>query len=79
MPLLGHPPVHLSPAAEARCPSPGVPEHGVVGSAGPFSAGDVVEIKCKSRYMIAGEPLLVCQDDGTWSRPLPKCAYQPRA
>ncbi|XP_050718385.1 uncharacterized protein LOC126999691 isoform X2 [Eriocheir sinensis] len=59
---------------KARCPSPGVPEHGVVGSAGPFSAGDVVEIKCKSRYMIAGEPLLVCQDDGTWSRPLPKCA-----
>ncbi|KAK8719533.1 hypothetical protein OTU49_013973, partial [Cherax quadricarinatus] len=37
-------------------------------------AGDTVEVTCDSTYMLAGQPLLMCQDDGTWSSHLPKCS-----
>ncbi|XP_042217249.1 complement factor H-like isoform X2 [Homarus americanus] len=59
---------------KVRCSSPGAPEHGEVTRTGPFAAGDVVEIKCHSSFMLVGQPLLVCQDDGTWSSEVPKCS-----
>lgn len=38
-----------------------------------YHAGDVVEVRCNSNYVLMGEPVLVCQDDGTWSSTVPTC------
>nr|XP_045606863.1 sushi, von Willebrand factor type A, EGF and pentraxin domain-containing protein 1-like [Procambarus clarkii] len=59
---------------KVHCSGPGVPEHGEVTRPGPFSAGDLLEVKCHSGYVLTGQPFLVCQEDGTWSDHLPKCS-----
>lgn len=38
-----------------------------------YQAGDVVEVRCNSNYVLMGEPVLVCQNDGTWSSTVPTC------
>lgn len=38
-----------------------------------YQAGDVVEVRCNSQYVLMGEPVLVCQDDGSWSSTVPTC------
>ncbi|XP_050712143.1 sushi, von Willebrand factor type A, EGF and pentraxin domain-containing protein 1-like isoform X3 [Eriocheir sinensis] len=35
--------------------------------------GEQVVLKCEVGYKLRGEPLITCQEDFTWSRPLPRC------
>ena len=37
------------------------------------SAGDEIVYDCQPGFKLLGESQLVCQKDGTWSAPLPKC------
>ncbi|XP_069937241.1 sushi, von Willebrand factor type A, EGF and pentraxin domain-containing protein 1 [Cherax quadricarinatus] len=59
---------------KVQCGGLGGPRHGQLTHPGPYFAGDTVEVTCDSTYMLAGQPLLMCQDDGTWSSHLPKCS-----
>ncbi|XP_050719319.1 uncharacterized protein LOC127000000 isoform X1 [Eriocheir sinensis] len=58
-----------------KCVPPAPPENGIMTgeSKPPYHAGDVVEVKCDSNYMLEGKQLLVCQEDGQWSAEVPKC------
>ncbi|KAG7173717.1 Locomotion-related protein Hikaru genki-like 2 [Homarus americanus] len=58
---------------EDKCISPAPPLNGILTDEGPFHAGDVVEVKCSPNYMMEGQPLIVCQEDGQWSDEVPKC------
>ncbi|KAK9711611.1 WAP-type (Whey Acidic Protein) 'four-disulfide core' [Popillia japonica] len=59
---------------EVQCDNPGIPENGYIQGTGPFKAGDVVQFNCNTDYMMEGQPIVACQDNGRWSGPLPKCA-----
>ncbi|KRT86349.1 hypothetical protein AMK59_1061, partial [Oryctes borbonicus] len=59
---------------EVQCDNPGIPENGYIQGTGPFKAGDVVQFNCNTDYMMEGQPIIACQDNGRWSGPLPKCA-----
>ncbi|XP_037789464.1 locomotion-related protein Hikaru genki-like [Penaeus monodon] len=50
------------------------PLHGELTGPRPHTAGDVIEVKCHSGYMMEGQPILVCQEDGEWSSQVPKCS-----
>ncbi|XP_069936040.1 sushi, von Willebrand factor type A, EGF and pentraxin domain-containing protein 1 isoform X3 [Cherax quadricarinatus] len=58
---------------EDKCVPPAPPLNGIVSGEGPFHAGDVVDVKCSPNYMMEGQPLIVCQEDGQWSDEVPKC------
>ncbi|KAI4468144.1 complement component-related sushi domain-containing [Holotrichia oblita] len=58
---------------EVQCDNPGIPENGYIQGTGPFKAGDVVQFNCNTDYMMEGQPIVACQDNGRWSGPLPKC------
>lgn len=60
---------------EVQCDNPGVIENGYMQGTGPFKAGDVVQFNCNAEYMMEGQPIMVCQENGKWSGPLPKCTY----
>lgn len=38
-----------------------------------MTAGDVVQFNCNPEYMMQGQPIIACQDNGKWSGPIPKC------
>ncbi|XP_066943300.1 sushi, von Willebrand factor type A, EGF and pentraxin domain-containing protein 1-like isoform X2 [Macrobrachium rosenbergii] len=59
---------------EAKCAPPIPPENGMLSGKGPYHSGDVVEVKCNSNYMMEGQPMMVCQEDGQWSDEVPKCS-----
>lgn len=69
LPLLPPPP------PEAKCIPPEPPEHSIMTGEGPHHIGDVVEFKCETNYMMEGQPVIMCQEDGTWSFEVPKCEY----
>ncbi|XP_069182645.1 sushi, von Willebrand factor type A, EGF and pentraxin domain-containing protein 1 [Procambarus clarkii] len=56
-----------------KCVPPAPPLNGIVSGEGPFHAGDVIEVKCSPNYMMEGQPLIVCQEDGQWSDEIPNC------
>lgn len=67
------PPLHRT---EDKCVPPEPPENGVLtGEGGPYHPGDVVEVSCVHNYMMEGQSLMVCQEDGKWSNEVPKCKY----
>ncbi|XP_047471545.1 sushi, von Willebrand factor type A, EGF and pentraxin domain-containing protein 1-like [Penaeus chinensis] len=57
-----------------ECPPLEPPLHGELTGPRPHTAGDVLEVKCHSGYMMEGQPILVCQEDGQWSSQVPKCS-----
>ncbi|XP_037777143.1 complement receptor type 2-like isoform X1 [Penaeus monodon] len=59
---------------EDNCIPPAAPANGTVTGDGPFHAGDMVVIKCNPNFMLEGQSLIVCQEDGTWSEEIPKCS-----
>ncbi|XP_042893956.1 complement receptor type 2-like [Penaeus japonicus] len=59
---------------EDNCIPPAAPANGTVTGEGPFHAGDMVVIKCNPNFMLEGQSLIVCQEDGTWSEEIPKCS-----
>ncbi|XP_071053370.1 sushi, von Willebrand factor type A, EGF and pentraxin domain-containing protein 1 isoform X3 [Onthophagus taurus] len=58
---------------KVQCDQPGSPENGYIQGTGPYKAGDVVQFNCNTDYMMEGQPIIACQDNGRWSGPLPKC------
>ncbi|XP_038108340.1 uncharacterized protein LOC6031316 isoform X1 [Culex quinquefasciatus] len=64
--------VDLSPA-EVQCFHPGAPQNGYAQGTPPYRAGDVVQFNCNPEYMMQGQPIIACQDNGRWSGGLPKC------
>ncbi|GAB6024202.1 hypothetical protein CHUAL_008903 [Chamberlinius hualienensis] len=62
---------HLS--AEVRCTPPAVPENGYTQNSGIHKAGDVVQYSCNQGYMMEGQAIIVCQENGRWSGAIPKC------
>lgn len=59
--------------SEVQCFHPGSPANGYTQGQGPYKAGDVVQFNCNPEYMMQGQPIIACQDNGRWSGPVPKC------
>ncbi|XP_037959565.1 uncharacterized protein LOC119688947 isoform X2 [Teleopsis dalmanni] len=58
---------------EVQCENPGAPQNGYAQGSAPYRAGDVVQFNCNPEYMMQGQPIIACQDNGRWSGILPKC------
>lgn len=63
----------LSKFTEVQCDNPGAPSNGYAQGSAPYRAGDVVQFNCNPEYMMQGQPIIACQDNGRWSSVLPKC------
>lgn len=59
--------------SEVQCFHPGTPANGYTQGQAPYKAGDVVQFNCNPEYMMQGQPIIACQDNGRWSGPVPKC------
>lgn len=59
--------------SEVQCFHPGQPTNGYTQGTPPYKAGDVVQFNCNPEYMMQGQPIIACQDNGRWSGPVPKC------
>ncbi|XP_015258797.1 PREDICTED: sushi, von Willebrand factor type A, EGF and pentraxin domain-containing protein 1 isoform X1 [Cyprinodon variegatus] len=56
----------------ARCGRPSSIPHGhVIGSE--FGYNSKVKYECDEGYKLTGEPTLVCESDGLWDKPPPRC------
>lgn len=55
---------------EVECQHPPVPENGMLVGQIPekFKAGDFANFECKQGFMMEGQPMLACQDNGKWSK-----------
>ncbi|CAG7716179.1 unnamed protein product [Allacma fusca] len=53
---------------EVECPEPASPENGFVSGNPPYKAGDLAQFDCHQGYMMEGQPIVACQDNGKWSR-----------
>ena len=40
-----------------------------------YKAGEVVQFHCHRGFMVEGQPIAVCQDNGKWSGNFPKCNF----
>ncbi|XP_063237081.1 sushi, von Willebrand factor type A, EGF and pentraxin domain-containing protein 1 isoform X2 [Bacillus rossius redtenbacheri] len=58
---------------EVRCDPPAVPENGYIQGSGPYKAGDVIQFNCNPEFMMEGQPIIACQENGRWSGMVPKC------
>lgn len=63
----------LPTCSEVQCFHPGQPNNGYTQGNPPYKAGDVVQFNCNEMYMMQGQPIIACQDNGRWSGPVPKC------
>ncbi|CAG2105179.1 unnamed protein product [Medioppia subpectinata] len=60
------------PHCEAiSCEPPIAPQNGRLLDNTHYLAGDYVQYACNSGFVIMGEPLAICMDNGTWSSPPP--------
>ncbi|CAG2167371.1 unnamed protein product [Oppiella nova] len=55
------------------CEPPIAPQNGRLLDNTHYLAGDYVQYACNSGFVIMGEPLAICMDNGTWSSPSPIC------
>ncbi|XP_021948742.1 sushi, von Willebrand factor type A, EGF and pentraxin domain-containing protein 1 isoform X2 [Folsomia candida] len=53
---------------EVECPNPSPPDNGFVTGKPPYKAGDLAQFECHPNYMMEGQPIIACQDNGKWSR-----------
>lgn len=60
---------------EVQCDNPGAPMNGYAQGSAPYRAGDVIQFNCNPEFMMQGQPIIACQDNGRWSGVLPKCVY----
>lgn len=63
----------FSSKLEVTCDNPGAPQNGYAQGSPPYRASDVVQFNCNPEYMMQGQPIIACQDNGRWSGGLPKC------
>lgn len=59
--------------AEVVCEPPTNPENGYIQGGSTYKAGEVVQFHCHRGFMVEGQPIAVCQDNGKWSGTFPKC------
>ena len=59
--------------AEVVCEPPTSPENGYIQGGSSYKAGEVVQFHCHRGFMMDGQPIAVCQDNGKWSGSFPKC------
>lgn len=65
----------LLPACVApvhQCPLLTLGEH-MKKNSSDTSYGSVVKFTCTEGYKMTGQPILVCQNNGTWNSPIPSC------
>ncbi|ODN01862.1 Locomotion-related protein Hikaru genki [Orchesella cincta] len=53
---------------EVECSPPPSPQNGYVTGNAPYKAGDLAQFECRQGYMMEGQPIIACQDNGMWSR-----------
>lgn len=58
---------------EVHCDSPKSLENGYIQGTPPYKAGDVIQFHCNPDYMMEGQPIMACQENGRWSGKIPKC------
>lgn len=62
---------------EVQCDNPAGPgkklENMYAQGSPPYRAGDVIQFNCNPEYMMQGQPIIACQDNGRWSGVIPKC------
>ncbi|GIX99185.1 sushi, von Willebrand factor type A, EGF and pentraxin domain-containing protein 1 [Caerostris darwini] len=60
---------------EVICASPEVPTNGQLQSSNKdkYRGGDVLQFACDANHMMDGKNIIVCQENGRWSAPVPKC------
>lgn len=56
--------------AEVECEDPPMPENGFVKATPPYKAGDLAHIECNGGFLMEGQHIVACQDNGKWSRHL---------
>jgi len=59
-----------------NCTDPGIPANSIRESKiehGVFTFGSVVFYDCNPGYFLFGSPVLSCQPEGRWDKPLPEC------
>lgn len=61
---------------EVVCEPPISPDNGYIQGGSTYKAGEVVQFHCHRGYMVEGQPIAVCQDNGKWSGTFPKCKHQ---
>lgn len=67
-------PVCESESLVVNCEAPGTPDHGyTTGQGPPYRAGDIVQFNCNPQFMMEGQPIIACQENGRWSGSVPKC------
>lgn len=59
---------------EVVCEPPTSPENGYIQGGSSYKAGEVVQFHCHRGFMMDGQPIAVCQDNGKWSGSFPKCS-----
>ncbi|CAG0920180.1 unnamed protein product [Notodromas monacha] len=56
------------------CEAPAEPVDGYIQpKGGAFRAGETVRFFCAHGYMVDGQPIITCQENGKWSRDPPQC------
>ncbi|XP_021914139.1 sushi, von Willebrand factor type A, EGF and pentraxin domain-containing protein 1 isoform X2 [Zootermopsis nevadensis] len=63
----------LPTCQEVQCDTPGTPDNGYIQGSGPYKAGDVIQFNCNPEFMMEGQPIIACQENGRWSGTVPKC------
>ncbi|XP_014258644.1 CUB and sushi domain-containing protein 3 isoform X2 [Cimex lectularius] len=58
---------------EVQCTNPEAPPNGYSTGNPPYKAGDLVQFACNQDYMMEGQPIIACQENGRWSGPVPNC------
>ncbi|XP_073987217.1 hig-anchoring scaffold protein isoform X2 [Rhodnius prolixus] len=59
---------------EVQCTPPTAPENGyLAGRSTTYKAGDLVQFSCNHDFMMSGQPIIACQENGRWSGPTPSC------
>ena len=67
------------PFPVVNCEPPGTPDHGyTTGQGPPYRAGDIVQFNCNPQFMMEGQPIIACQENGRWSGSVPKCKQLSR-
>ena len=55
------------------CPSPKPPLHGNLVPSTTHYVGTSVQSVCNPGYILVGEPVTHCMEEGVWSNPVPQC------
>lgn len=64
----------LLPFLAIKCPEPVIPSNGrVIKDSDRFEFGDSIEYQCNSGFILQGESVSICMQNGSWSLSVPQC------